>query len=161
MAEVTHPFDGRTIERAIAEDLSLKGFTPKLHLPMLAAIAWDQVFPTSIAWSAGRPHPGSLLSLRCCTDGQKHRPRNLDVNPCEDQRACTNVICADYKRKRNMVLPNMCDDKQGFAKYVWKKLPEIRDDKRHLTLNTAEILPNLYDNHHCHVGFHKYLAYCH
>jgi mycobactin lysine-N-oxygenase len=45
MVEVTHPFDGRTIERAIAEDLSLKGFTPKLHLPMLATIAQGLGFP--------------------------------------------------------------------------------------------------------------------
>ena len=45
MAEVTHPFDGRTIERVIAEGLSLKGFTPKLHLSMLAAIALGSGFP--------------------------------------------------------------------------------------------------------------------
>ncbi len=45
MAEVTHSFDARTIERAIAEDLSLDGFTPKLHLPMLAAIAQGPGFP--------------------------------------------------------------------------------------------------------------------
>jgi len=47
----------------------------------------------------------------------------------------------------NMVLPNMCDDKQGFAKYLWKKRPEMCDDKRNSTLNTAELLPNMYDNH--------------
>ena len=45
MAEVTHSFNGHTIERAIAEDLSLNGFTPKLHLPMLAAIAQGLGFP--------------------------------------------------------------------------------------------------------------------
>jgi mycobactin lysine-N-oxygenase len=45
MAEVTHSFDGRTIEHAIAGDLSLDGFTPKLHLPMLAAIAQGPGFP--------------------------------------------------------------------------------------------------------------------
>jgi mycobactin lysine-N-oxygenase len=45
MAEVTRSFDGRTIERAIAEDLSLTGFTPKLHLPMLAGIAQGPGFP--------------------------------------------------------------------------------------------------------------------
>ena len=46
-----------------------------------------------------------------------------------------------------MALPEMCDNKQGFAKYFWKKLPEIREDKVYLTLNTAELLPNMYDNH--------------
>jgi mycobactin lysine-N-oxygenase len=45
MAEVTHSFNGHTIERAITEDLSLNGFTPKLHLPMLAAIAQGLGFP--------------------------------------------------------------------------------------------------------------------
>jgi mycobactin lysine-N-oxygenase len=45
MAEVTHSFDGRTVEHAIAEDLSLNGFTPKIHLPMLAAIAQGPGFP--------------------------------------------------------------------------------------------------------------------
>jgi mycobactin lysine-N-oxygenase len=45
MAEVTHSFDGRTIELAITEDLSLDGFIPKLHLPMLAGIAQGPGFP--------------------------------------------------------------------------------------------------------------------
>jgi mycobactin lysine-N-oxygenase len=45
LAEVTRDFNGRTIERAIAADLSLDGFTPKLHLPMLAAIAQGPGFP--------------------------------------------------------------------------------------------------------------------
>jgi mycobactin lysine-N-oxygenase len=45
IAEVTHSFDGRTIERAILEDLSLNGFTPKLHLPMMAGIAQGPGFP--------------------------------------------------------------------------------------------------------------------
>jgi mycobactin lysine-N-oxygenase len=45
LAEITHSFDARAIERAIAEDLSLGGFTPKLHLPMLAAIAQGPGFP--------------------------------------------------------------------------------------------------------------------
>src|SRR6266849_1221398 len=45
MAEVTQSFDGRTIEHAIAVDLSLDGFTPKLHLPMLAGIAQGPGFP--------------------------------------------------------------------------------------------------------------------
>jgi mycobactin lysine-N-oxygenase len=45
MAEVTHSFDGRTIEHAITEDLSLDGFVPKLHLPMLAGIAQGPGFP--------------------------------------------------------------------------------------------------------------------
>ncbi len=40
-----------------------------------------------------------------------------------------------------------CDDKRGFAKYSWKKLPEIHDDKRGATLNIAELLPNRCDNH--------------
>ncbi len=50
-------------------------------------------------------------------------------------------------RRSSTVWPNICDDKQGFAKYLWKKLPEICDDKRHLTFNTAELLPNIRDNH--------------
>jgi mycobactin lysine-N-oxygenase len=45
MAEVTHSFDRRAIERSIAEDLSLNDFTPKLHLPMLAGIAQGPGFP--------------------------------------------------------------------------------------------------------------------
>jgi mycobactin lysine-N-oxygenase len=45
MAEVTRSFDARTIEHAIAEDLSLEGFTPKLHLPMLAGLAQGPGFP--------------------------------------------------------------------------------------------------------------------
>ena len=45
MAGVTQSFDGRTIEHAIAVDLSLDGFTPKLHLPMLAGIAQGPGFP--------------------------------------------------------------------------------------------------------------------
>jgi mycobactin lysine-N-oxygenase len=39
LSAVTHSFDGRTIEHAIQEDLSLDGFIPKLHLPMLAGFA--------------------------------------------------------------------------------------------------------------------------
>src|SRR3989454_6599830 len=35
MAEVTHSFDGRTIEHAIQEDLSLGGFIPTFYPPML------------------------------------------------------------------------------------------------------------------------------
>jgi mycobactin lysine-N-oxygenase len=45
MAELTHSFDGRTIEHAIREDLSLGGFMPTLHLPMLAGIAQGPGFP--------------------------------------------------------------------------------------------------------------------
>jgi mycobactin lysine-N-oxygenase len=45
LAAVTHSFDGRTIEHAIQEDLSLDGFIPKLHLPMLAGIAQGPGFP--------------------------------------------------------------------------------------------------------------------
>jgi len=45
LAEVTHSFDGRAIEQAITEDLSLDGFVPKLHLPMLAGIAQGPGFP--------------------------------------------------------------------------------------------------------------------
>jgi len=45
MAGVTQSFDVRAIERAIAQDLSLSGFTPKLHLPMLAGIAQGPGFP--------------------------------------------------------------------------------------------------------------------
>ena len=53
--------------------------------------------------------------------------------------------------ERRMVLPKICDDKRGFAKYLWKKLPEVRDNKDSLTLNTAELLLNMCDNHHCMV----------
>jgi hypothetical protein len=52
------------------------------------------------------------------------------------------------EEETSVVWPNICDDKQGFAKYSWKKLPEMCDDKRYLTLETAELLPNMYDNHH-------------
>jgi mycobactin lysine-N-oxygenase len=45
MAAVTQSFDVRAIEHAIAVDLSLEGFTPKLHLPMLAGIAQGPGFP--------------------------------------------------------------------------------------------------------------------
>jgi mycobactin lysine-N-oxygenase len=45
MAQVTRSFDRRVVERAIAEDLPLNGFTPKLHLPMLATIAQGSGFP--------------------------------------------------------------------------------------------------------------------
>jgi hypothetical protein len=46
-----------------------------------------------------------------------------------------------------LVSPNICDDNQGFAKYLCKKPPEIRDDKRYLTLSTAELLLNICENH--------------
>ena len=42
---------------------------------------------------------------------------------------------------------NICDDKHGLAEYLWKRLPEIRGDKRDSTLNIAELLPNMCDNH--------------
>ena len=45
MAAVTQSFDGNVIEHAIAVDLSLEGFTPKLHLPMLAGLAQGPGFP--------------------------------------------------------------------------------------------------------------------
>src|SRR6266480_3694382 len=45
MATVTQSFDARAIEHAIAVDLSLEGFTPKLHLPMLAGPAQGPGFP--------------------------------------------------------------------------------------------------------------------
>ncbi len=54
---------------------------------------------------------------------------------------------SDELGKTSTVSPNICDDKQGFPKYLWKKLPEIRDDKPDSTLNTAELLPDISDNH--------------
>jgi mycobactin lysine-N-oxygenase len=42
---MTYSFNGHAIERAITEDISLNDFTPKLHLPMLAAIALGPGFP--------------------------------------------------------------------------------------------------------------------
>ena len=45
LEEATQTFDARFIERAIAEDLSLSDFTPKLHLPMLAGLAQGPGFP--------------------------------------------------------------------------------------------------------------------
>jgi len=45
MAAATQSFDARAIEHAIAVDLSLEGFTPKLHLPMLAGLAQGPGFP--------------------------------------------------------------------------------------------------------------------
>ena len=45
MTAVTQSFNARAVEHAIAEDLSLAGFTPKLHLPMLAGLAQGPGFP--------------------------------------------------------------------------------------------------------------------
>lgn len=45
MAAVTQSFDVKAIEHAIAVDLSLEDFTPKLHLPMLAGLAQGPGFP--------------------------------------------------------------------------------------------------------------------
>ena len=45
MAAVTQSFNAGAIEHALAEDLSLAGFTPKLHLPMLAGLAQGPGFP--------------------------------------------------------------------------------------------------------------------
>jgi mycobactin lysine-N-oxygenase len=45
MAAVTQSFNARVIEHAIGVDLSLEGFTPKLHLPMLAGLAQGPGFP--------------------------------------------------------------------------------------------------------------------
>jgi mycobactin lysine-N-oxygenase len=45
VAAVTQSFDAKAIEHAIAVDLSLEGFTPKLHLPMLASLAQGPGFP--------------------------------------------------------------------------------------------------------------------
>jgi mycobactin lysine-N-oxygenase len=45
MAAVTQSFDMRVIEHAIAVDLSLEDFAPRLHLPMLAGLAQGPGFP--------------------------------------------------------------------------------------------------------------------
>ncbi len=45
LSDATETFDRRVIERAIDKDLSLKGFTPRLHLPMLAGLAQGPGFP--------------------------------------------------------------------------------------------------------------------
>ena len=45
MIALMQSFDARVIEHAIAIDLSLEGFTPKLHLPMLAGLAQGPGFP--------------------------------------------------------------------------------------------------------------------
>ena len=50
--------------------------------------------------------------------------------------------------KRSAVSPNISDDKQGFAKYLWKKLPVICDNKHLLVFNIAELLPNICENHY-------------
>jgi hypothetical protein len=68
-----------------------------------------------------------------------------------------------------LVWPNICDVKRGFATYLCKKPPEIRDDKRYPMLNIAELLPDMCDNHQsfsvniwpCTTNiwlFHKYSA---
>ena len=44
-------------------------------------------------------------------------------------------------------IANPKGSEDGLAKYVWEKLPEMCDDKRYLTLNTAELMPNMCDNH--------------
>jgi hypothetical protein len=80
----------------------------------------------------------------------------LDSEGLEGESMLRSKVSRAYLlTERRMVLPKICDDKRGFAKYLWKKLPEIRDDKGSLTLNTAELLPNICDNHHI---FRKYLA---
>src|SRR5260221_3192174 len=45
LGEVTQSLDRRTIERSITEDLSIRNFTPRLHLPMLAGLAQGPGFP--------------------------------------------------------------------------------------------------------------------
>ena len=45
LAGVTGSFDRVTTERAIGEDLSIRGFEPRLHLPMLAGVAQGPGFP--------------------------------------------------------------------------------------------------------------------
>ena len=45
LSDATESFDRRVIERAIDTDLSLKGFAPRLHLPMLAGVAQGPGFP--------------------------------------------------------------------------------------------------------------------
>lgn len=47
----------------------------------------------------------------------------------------------------------------GFAKYLWKKLPEMCEDKRHLALNIAELLPNMCDNHHPIISMARFREY--
>jgi hypothetical protein len=49
--------------------------------------------------------------------------------------------------KRSTVSPNIFDNKQGFANNLWKKLLIISDNKRLSVLKTAELLPNIRDNH--------------
>jgi mycobactin lysine-N-oxygenase len=45
LGEVTQSLDRRAIEHSITEDLSIRNFTPRLHLPMLAGIAQGPGFP--------------------------------------------------------------------------------------------------------------------
>ena len=45
LAESTRSFERNVIEQAMTEDLSLNGFLPKIHLPMLAGIAQGPGFP--------------------------------------------------------------------------------------------------------------------
>ena len=57
-----------------------------------------------------------------------------------------------YITGKNKVSPNICDDKQGIAKYSWQKLPVIFGDKYLPVLNSVELLPNMCDNHHGYMG---------
>ncbi len=45
MSDATQSFDRRVLEHGIDTDLSLKGFAPRLHLPMLAGLAQGPGFP--------------------------------------------------------------------------------------------------------------------
>ncbi len=45
LSDATHSLDRRTVELGIDTDLSLKGFAPRLHLPMLAGVAQGPGFP--------------------------------------------------------------------------------------------------------------------
>ncbi len=45
------------------------------------------------------------------------------------------------------LIANPRESEYGVAKYVWKKLPEICDEKCYLAFNTVKLLPNMCDNH--------------
>lgn len=68
LSDATHSLDRRTIELGIDTDLSLKGFTPRLHLPMLAGVAQGPGFPNLSC--LGLLSDRVLLSYLAVTRGQ-------------------------------------------------------------------------------------------
>ena len=75
MAEVTRSFDGRIVERAITEDLSLERFHAQITSSHAGGDCPGTGFPQpKLSGPAGRPHPGSLLSVHYIFDKRHFFP---------------------------------------------------------------------------------------